>query len=333
MDLASAIVPIPRNKAEEKGAGIKYLKKLEACCQVYMLYAAFHFQETRIDTSKGALNYLQRAYSIAIESCNALANLSETTIGTNGVGKDLSLEDAWNKVMRYEKKPSTTETMTSIVVPEDSMLDIVDVDVDTNLMRQKHPRMDSQIHPSVIRAKILAKPGRRILPPFLHALEQKEAQLECPKDGQGVARIKMTFGKAFDMYIYFSPLFVAIRAQKIESPSTTTTTTQNNLISGLTSVPPISQGLGTYLDPVPNSSSSAPRPIPVLGDTAFVVHLVEKKLEFASARATCVLRQVFSEELSKMTGHLSDGDLEILEGSAMIKFLQIARATYLNSKE
>jgi len=328
MEKVTAIVPIPRNKAEEKEAGKVYLKKMEACCHLFLLIATLNLKDTGSDDPKlQNRSYLKRAHTIFIESIEALNKLCKDDQSVETT-EHISLEDAWNKVMVYELKDENDSEPSKIIKDDEILEDMDDVHESlTHSKRHKRQRLHTtslRSYPTIIQARVLAKPGRRIFPPFIHALKQKGAILERPEDGNGVSRIKMTFGKAFDLYIYFSPLWVAIRATKIDSTSTTPRSSSLfNLSTGLTNIPHVTQNL---------SSISSFKVMGVRGDYATVGHLVTKQLDFASARATHVLRQCFSEELTKMS-KLSDNDVEILEGSAMIKFLQIARMTYLNQKD
>ncbi|KAL7571845.1 hypothetical protein ACA910_002922 [Epithemia clementina (nom. ined.)] len=66
----------------------------------------------------------------------------------------------------------------------------------------------------------------------------------------------------------------------------------------------------------------------VKGDYQTIGHVVEERLRDASAHATHVLRQCFTNAVVKETAAKNDFELEILEGQGLLNFLHLARSTY-----
>ena len=64
----------------------------------------------------------------------------------------------------------------------------------------------------------------------------------------------------------------------------------------------------------------------VTGTYESVGHVVEERLRDASNHATHVLRKCFRHHVKDET---MEFEVEILEGSALVEFLQLARTTYI----
>mmetsp|Transcript_14144 Transcript_14144/g.20204 ORF Transcript_14144/g.20204 Transcript_14144/m.20204 type:complete len:732 (+) Transcript_14144:55-2250(+) len=174
----------------------------------------------------------------------------------------------------------------------------------------------------------------------------------------------MKFGNAFEMRIYFSPLIVAIRAlsphhhtardKDRETGVNKDGKTSNEAIDGYRfKKEVIHGGLDTWISSQQNLrqfgrkfiSNTTPNnnhitnfsyPTPLLrimglsGTHTTLGLLVAKKLEYASAVATRVLRLCFGD-VAGMAYHnpnTKDFEIEMLEGTALLKFLSIARQTY-----
>mmetsp|Transcript_14977 Transcript_14977/g.23628 ORF Transcript_14977/g.23628 Transcript_14977/m.23628 type:complete len:130 (-) Transcript_14977:44-433(-) len=68
----------------------------------------------------------------------------------------------------------------------------------------------------------------------------------------------------------------------------------------------------------------------VSGSYESLAPIIAKKLEYASAQATYVLRRCFADTtVGKAALAKSEFEVEILEAGALIRFLQMARATYI----
>ena len=64
----------------------------------------------------------------------------------------------------------------------------------------------------------------------------------------------------------------------------------------------------------------------VSGDISMVGPLISKRLDYASAQATKCLRRCFADLANRPNS--SDYETEIVEGNALLRFLNLARHTY-----
>lgn len=139
----------------------------------------------------------------------------------------------------------------------------------------------------------------------------------------------LEFGKAFTMTIYFSPLLVSIRAMEPDSltnhasgdatvkirpiPTTTQLSTK-----GCASWDPLYRGLTHRQDLAVWGVTE--------GSYESVGRVVEERLRDASLHATHILRKCFRNHVKDKT---TEFEVEILEASALLEFLQITRTTYM----
>jgi len=190
----------------------------------------------------------------------------------------------------------------------------------------------------VIRSRFLLAPKRKIFSSVLPALKRKRASLV--RKGSA-ACVKLEFGKAFEMTIYFVPLLVTIRAMSGEDADDKSSTVS---LGGGLRWPSLYQGLcPSDKDPTTaennngNASSSSSlnnrnnlHVLGVSGSYQSIGPIIAKKLEYASAQATYVLRRCFAETtVGKSAMANTEFEVEILEAGALIRFLQLARSTYM----
>ncbi len=64
----------------------------------------------------------------------------------------------------------------------------------------------------------------------------------------------------------------------------------------------------------------------VTGSYESIGHVVEERLRDASTHATHILRKCFANHVKDKTAEV---DVELLEASALLEFLQLARTTYI----
>ena len=149
-------------------------------------------------------------------------------------------------------------------------------------------------------------------PNLLAAFRMKEAVLVRPQPyGEGTHLI-LHFGKAFVMTIYFIPLIVRLTA--FDESSDTKEAQVESECAPWTS---FSHGL-VEQDELNVWGAK--------GDYSTLGHVVEERLCDASAHATRVLRRVFANHAKE---NAPDFETEILEGTALVEFLQLARTTYM----
>lgn len=143
----------------------------------------------------------------------------------------------------------------------------------------------------------------------------KEATLvRPPPHGEG-SHLVLHFGKAFVMTIYFIPLVVRLTAydESLDAAE------PGKGDSSSECAPWISFSRGLAEQEELNVWGAK-------GDYSTLGHVVEERLCDASAHATSVLRRVFANHTKE---NAPDFETEILEGTALVEFLQLARTTYM----
>jgi len=182
-------------------------------------------------------------------------------------------------------------------------------------------------------ARVLLSPNRKTPSNLIPALRRKRARLVRPPHGSRGSHLILEFETVFTMTIYFSPLLVTLRAMappkdSDKSPSVTngndrpmSTTTQLST-KGCVPWTPLYHGLTDRQD------------LSVWGvkDASYesVGRVVEERLRDASMHATHILRRCFGHHVKDKTAEF---EVEILEASALLEFLQIARTTYMPNWE
>jgi len=274
-------VPIPRSKEDEKRASLVYLDKIRAASQICLLYALIPPEDH--STKLEFAGSLRSANTSIFEAIEDLKNTyKETVEGGDAAsqGKKIKLEDAWNKVLEYDKPEE--ENITS---------GVIDNDTEGGQTRKRG-------RPLALRARMLLSVGRKLPSNLLDALKRKQAVL-CQDSGTYSAPyLKLQFGDAFEMLIYFSPLLVRIKAVAKGEDSKQLSIVQREEYSILG----------------------------VKGDIESVGPLIVKRLEFASAQATRCLRRCFADLACRTSS--SDFETEISEGNALLRFLNLARNTH-----
>ena len=164
--------------------------------------------------------------------------------------------------------------------------------------------------PLVARSKLLFTPGRKTPPNLLPVFRMKQATLVRPPPRGAGTHLTLQFGKAFIMTIYFVPLVVRLTAHS----ETDSGSPKDSECAPWTSFSDELSGRNNLT--VWGAS----------GDYASLGHVVEERLRDASAHATRVLRQVFANNTKE---NASEIETEILEGTALVEFLHLARTTYM----
>eukprot|EP00977_Amphora_coffeiformis_P012289 scaffold3038_cov163-Amphora_coffeaeformis.AAC.4 len=168
--------------------------------------------------------------------------------------------------------------------------------------------------PVKTRSKILFTPGRKTPPNLLAVFRMKQATLVRPSpQGEG-SHLILHFGKAFTMTIYFVPLLVRLTAfdeKSAEPPGELECAPWTSFSQGLTDRDDLTVWGAK-------------------GDYASLGHVVEERLRDASAHATRVLRRLVSSHTKE---NALEFETEILEGTALVEFLQLSRTTYMPNWE
>jgi len=323
LERMNAPVPIPRRNQEGDNlrVAVARVEKVRAAVQAFYTYSGLSIAEKAIFRSS-----LEKCFAVVRECLNELDGDYKTLVHETEAKDDdgkriIQLEDAWNNPMQFSElegdEPETVEPHAD----------------EESGPENKRQKTDGEVKgkatvPMVIRSKILLTPDRNTLSSLLPALKRKRANLLRRGNFKCV---QLEFGNAFEMTIYFVPLLVTIRAidQFAAHDGNYSHSTE-----GL-SWPSLYQGLHT-IDHLSNRNSSQSKDdnnLTVLGVTGSyetLANIIASKLEYASAQATYVLRRCFAEStVNQSSRALSDFEVEILEVGALIKFLRIARTTYM----
>ena len=316
-ELMNVHTPIPRRNqhADQVRAALSRIEKIRASTQAIMVYCGLSAEDKTSFPEQ-----LKKCCTILKDNLTALEkehhDLFEDVEDKDDDGNPIiKLEDAWNKNLQY--------------LDDTVPADVDDVDVTTSeepsSKRQKtendsnSPQVSS--NRMVISSRVLLTPGRKTFSTLIPALKRKKAILM--KNGT-VSSIRMEFGNAFEMTIYFKPLLVTIRAMSKEEPVAAT-------LSGGIQWPSLYQGLKD--DTTKDDKSNQVSVLGVTGTRTALGPIIAKQLEYASSQATYVLRKCFAETVNdKGSLAKSEFEIEILEAGALIKFLKIVRSTYHDGK-
>ena len=302
VERASKFVLPPRksNELDVKNAKLSQLSKIRAAVDLISSIIT-----VKVDF-EAKPDILQKMHGIVKEG---LTFLDEHTDNSQLQNNIVLLEDAWNNEMEYKEVNS----------PPDSGDDEDLLSIEPSAKRQK-----TVPNKTVLRSKVLLKPGRNISSSLLRELESKKARYLRPTKLGAGARLQMTFGSAFEMIVFLSPLLVQIRAL----PSDAHTNLEQKQDERNDSNERCGLPLGK--PPCTALSTKALAVSGVKGSYSTVGCIVAKKLEYASAKATHVLRRCFADLVGSRYAkqNCSDFEIEVAETSALLKFLQTARETY-----
>jgi hypothetical protein len=175
---------------------------------------------------------------------------------------------------------------------------------------------------TVLRTRILLTAGRKTPSNLVAALQSKGVKLIRPPPSGAGSCVQLEFEQAFFMTIYFVPLLVTLRAYratpKEENENDDTLSSEHQWKCG--SWTPLHYGL-------PDREELTVGGVTVKGTYETVGLAVEERLRDASARATQALRTCFTNTASAAVGG-GDFEQELLEASALLEFVQLARDTY-----
>jgi hypothetical protein len=141
----------------------------------------------------------------------------------------------------------------------------------------------------------------------------------------------LEFGTAFTMTVYLVPLLVTFRAQKrSQTDPRPTTSDVDGYGEGCATMKPLCYGFEdeNYQGSGDGGRGSGSLQVwGVRGPVEKLGRVVEERLRDAGAHATAVLRGCFAASRS-MDAASSDFEVEVLEATALLEFLQAARTTY-----
>lgn len=305
----NASVPIPRRNqgGDILQAAMARIEKVRAASQALYTYLGLPLAgkttfrsvaEKCLIVVSECLNELEGDYEILVKEVD----------GVDANGKRIILlEDAWNNPIQLTEVDSDEAHAN-----EDAMGEEPDT------KRQKTDTTTIGKTPLIIRSRFLLTSRRKTFATLLPALKRMGAMLVR---NRSATFVRLEFGSAFEMTVYFEPLLVAIRA-KDDSREVL-------LSSGGLCWPSLYQGLRPSDGGSRDGKGSSLSVLGVTGSYESLGPIIAKKLEYASAQATYVLRRCFSDTAAGKSSHSkSEYETEILEAGAFIRFLRIARATY-----
>jgi hypothetical protein len=305
----NASVPIPRRNQGGDLMQAAMTRVEKVCAASQALYTYLGLPLAGKTTFRSAL---EKCVSVALECLNELEvdydNLVKQVDCVDEDGKrTILLEDAWNNPMQLTELDNDETHMI-----EDNMGEEPDT------KRQKTDTATFEKVPIVISSRFLLTSKRKTFSTLLPALKRMGAILVRNRSSTFV---RLGFGNAFEMTIYFEPLLVAIRAKGDSR--------DEMLSSGELCWPSLYQGLCPSKNNPRDAKDCSLSVLGVTGSFESLGPIIAKKLEYASARATYVLRRCFSETAAGKSSHAkSEYEIEILEAGAFIRFLRIARTTY-----
>ena len=278
LDKAAQTVPPPsRDPRSKTNAALAHLDALRAASQALLAFVAI--------SDNSAVDFPTKVLSKShIRAIQATRFLKEEWPSINPIdeGKKagVTLEDAWVKVMELPG--------------QDDVADMLAIGHSVDAA----PPPSKRLRPTVIRSKVLLRPGRACPSNLLLAFKRKGARLVQPCSD--CSYLILDF-EAFDMTIYLVPLVVKITAKRKKASSSLSSEPSSISVWGVT---------GTW---------------ETLGE------VVQDRIDHASAQATRVLRHCFEAGAAAGTGQsrVADFEVEISEGTALLKFLQLARLTYM----
>ena len=238
----------------------------------------------------------------AAKSSNHVSTNEETKIST--AATKLQLHDAW-------LKPILIPTKDVVLLDTDNLASTT-----TSSLLSNTPSSVPRPTSMVLRTRVLCTTGRKTPSNFIIALQDKGVTLVRPPMGATYARLPLA--PAFILQIYFVPLLVIYRAY---NPNDDDTTIDDASKSHARHWPPLHSGL--------TNRTSAEELLSVngivKGKYETVGWMIQEHLRDASAHATNILRQCFTKTLSSQ----NEFEIELLEASALLEFVQLARDTYL----
>eukprot|EP00934_Nitzschia_sp_Nitz4_P001481 Nitzschia sp. Nitz4//scaffold62_size106224//12901//14739//NITZ4_004342-RA/size106224-processed-gene-0.46-mRNA-1//-1//CDS//3329555814//1481//frame0 len=330
LDKAQAAVPPPtRNNSNDIPAALMHLDKMRAASTALMAY--FSMEDRKTTAPRNALTKSCTVVSSGLEFVSKVAQTLPKP-----PRNQVTLQDAWTKVLEIPTPPEEVVTSENPEISQSALPSTGAAGSSTNpppAKRIKRSQDGSEKYsPPVTRCRVLLRPDRKIPTSLIPALRRKRAKLVRPPLGSRGSYLILEFGTAFTLTIYFCPLLVTIRAQTPPTPRKavprhTPVTTQRT--QGCAHWTPLYHGLTDL--PTPDASSTQQQQGPlrvwgVNGTYETIGRVVEERLQDASMHATQVLRQCFRGHVKDKTAEF---EVEILEASALLEFLQLARTTYM----
>ncbi|KAL3945216.1 MAG: hypothetical protein SGBAC_000689 [Bacillariaceae sp.] len=333
-----AQVPIPpstRTQSNDKLGAKLYIDKMRAASTAFVTYLTMADRHKKMPPTM-AESVLPKTNAIVKEGVAFLKEVVEkhglndaSTQSTSKTRFVPPLEDAWNKVLELPIEEDVVDLSGSGGSSDEAA---ITADAAPSPLKRRRLNASTTSFPPCTKTKVLFRPKRRTPANLLPALQRKRATLVRPKpDGYG-SHLVLDFG-SFSMTIYFSPLLVTLRANEeddgddTKDGETTGEKTQSRFFrtrpssTGCASWKPLHYGL---------AHRRHPNDLTVYGVSKqsydAVGGVVEERLRDASTKATHTLRTCFANHVQDKQQEM---EVEILEGSALLEFLQVTRSTYM----
>jgi hypothetical protein len=227
------------------------------------------------------------------------------------------LQDAW-------LKPIVVPTKAAAATAED--LDEATTAVAADAAPAPKRQRTSPL-PVVLRTRVLLTAGRKTPSNLVQALQSKGVKLVRPPPSGAGSYVQLCFEQAFVMTIYFVPLLVTLRAYRVQPKDENDNNEEEDDYQHqwkCGSWTPLHYGLPDREELTVGGT--------VKGTYETVGLAVEERLRDASAHATQALRTCFANNLgtnAASSGATGDFEVELLEASALLEFVQLARDTYM----
>mmetsp|Transcript_18807 Transcript_18807/g.21188 ORF Transcript_18807/g.21188 Transcript_18807/m.21188 type:complete len:635 (-) Transcript_18807:77-1981(-) len=321
------VPPPTRNDSKQIEASLRHLDKMRAASTAMMTYWTLKGDE-RLATAPR--DTLKKIHDVVQEGTDfvlcAVKEREEQQVDNNSSSSSgrVSLQDSWSK---------TIELPSSATIEEAG---------DNSDITGASKRLRTNSYRPYYKVRRIFHPQRKTPPSLLSAIRRKGARLFAPNGARANSiYLVLDFEEAFTMTIYLSPLTVTLRAKvpgdtgsstsgnsghRISNPSNAATVAWIPLSYGLTSSSTTMTKNGGARH---NETQHQQRQLSVWGVTSTydsIGRVVEERLRDASTHATAKLRKCFQNHVKDKT---VDFEVELLEGSALLEYLQVVRATYM----
>lgn len=303
-ELQGMSIPFPRKGDTDddiKKIALLQLERIKLCTQLMVSYVMLTKE------GKGSVpGLLKQSYSMGIDGIKYLLKYYE-----DDNEDDIVLEDSWKQLFVY-------------IPPEHEGRDR------ESPTKKRKRSFDGDVAFYITKTRVLFTPGHKTPSNIIHELESKKAKVFRPNGNDAGARIMIKFGQAFEMKIFFSPLLVTVRAM---NPKRNAKSTKNEKFDDEGKSDFCRTVMDCGLPTWQKSSDGLAESLGFTGEEAVVnaayIDMVSKKLDFASAQATSILRKCFTDLAGQTYANAkSDFEIALAEGTALLHFLRLARENY-----
>jgi hypothetical protein len=292
LDKALHIVPPPsRDPRSQKQAALSHLEAMRAASQAVLAYLATSDKTSAMMESSSNVNAAPLLSRHILLKCHTRA-----VQGANFLQEELPNDNASGKNKRKITTLEDAWTKVMETPTDDDAEDALPGAATTAGAPDDTVTapVSKRLKPTIVKSRVLFTPSRACPSNLLPALKRKGAVLQ---QRGSASYLTLDFEDAFTMTIYLFPLVVTLKAKKDGSrKGENGNADDHNKVS-------VWGSEGTW---------------ETLG------HVVKERLDYASAQATQILRGCFAACRGK-----ADFEWEIAEATALLKFLKLARTTYI----